>query len=915
MFSSVVAIFALMLAVSIADGSPPGAKPAGSSAEERTATFRWFSTLGFPDVKGRKLVQIRSVGPASQQSGPPESGYGFLVDENGSQFTVITPELTTLTFRKNVLGAAAAETVTQEPADLAALARECLKDLRTPPESKLAEVVSLFECGLARRTRVFILAWCCWRNGLDQLAGELYDHAAQMPLTSGPNSGKRPTRPLRVLVAAEIAHGEMWQAILAFGNPSIPRTHLLERFERIVTKFPESEHCKRAAETAGLLRQMIKEDSEHASRIASRPFERMSRQQQIAELIFQLRDQNGGQFEQPGSCDIFLGREEHTPAHRLVRMGYDAVPELIEALEDKRFTRSVGYHRNFYFSHYVLRVGDCTEAILERIAAQPFWQAKSTFSYMSMDGMAAETKKKVEAWYAELRQKGEKQVLIEATQRGDSRQAERLVERYPDAALPALLSGIHPIGDSWSRGPLVALVGRIKSGDSLSFLLKEVSDGLSIYGRLAAARALHERDRSEGVQAMIAEWHGQGPIGGSRKKVPGRQHAELSEPELFPVAEFLAECGNVEAVRALAKDLRNRPLRLRVAVIDSFREPPTLKNSASASGEESKNPKKNAEAVAEAITDLLVAALDDTDEETGASGSRDGKAFSDPRICDLAGHMLHERDPARYSFDLSGSLGARNRSIIEIKNMWRKAHGLGSLAVPARRTIGLAPKEPVSRLIEEFVRGAGPRQQKVQREIEKVGLGALPAVSERLAKMSANEPSRLLLTRLANRLSCIVDEVVVQGAVKLDPALDGKLLAMKGKPLQADSFLELLTSLSKMGATNVGGMRVSLDREGDGTGMRLTVLFPQEAHATEALPVSTSSGQRKPPKGALKSWHWYESVMAGGETLLWLTGGNTHPHWSAEEDMSLPTALRAVCEADANRAIQIRVRLVPNFDR
>jgi hypothetical protein len=31
----------------------------------------------------------------------------------------------------------------------------------------------------------------------------------------------------------------------------------------------------------------------------------MPLKQRVAELIFQLRDQNGMQFSQPGSCDIF----------------------------------------------------------------------------------------------------------------------------------------------------------------------------------------------------------------------------------------------------------------------------------------------------------------------------------------------------------------------------------------------------------------------------------------------------------------------------------------------------------------------------------------------------------------------------------------------------------------------------------
>ena len=53
-------------------------------------------------------------------------------------------------------------------------------------------------------------------------------------------------------------------------------------------------------------------------------------------MIFQLRNQNGHQSSNPGACNIFstLDGEEVTPAHRLVKIGYDAVPQLIEVLED-----------------------------------------------------------------------------------------------------------------------------------------------------------------------------------------------------------------------------------------------------------------------------------------------------------------------------------------------------------------------------------------------------------------------------------------------------------------------------------------------------------------------------------------------------------------------------------------------------
>ena len=82
---------------------------------------------------------------------------------------------------------------------------------------------------------------------------------------------------------------------------------------------------------------------------AVKPFDKLSKKEQIAELIFQLRDQNGHQFTYPGGCHIvddILDVEEKqkiasSPAHRLVMIGSDAIPQLIEVLEDDRLTRSL----------------------------------------------------------------------------------------------------------------------------------------------------------------------------------------------------------------------------------------------------------------------------------------------------------------------------------------------------------------------------------------------------------------------------------------------------------------------------------------------------------------------------------------------------------------------------------------------
>src|SRR5262249_33758775 len=107
--------------------------------------------------------------------------------------------------------------------------------------------------------------------------------------------------------------------------------------------------------------------------------------------------------------------------------------------------------------------------------------------------------------WAELQKKGEKRFLIEAVERGDRNsydQARRLLERYPDAALPAILAGIKAAGGRSTRDLLVAVAAEVKGDAPIPFLLTELKEGPEEYGRVLAARSLHERGRPEGLAAM-----------------------------------------------------------------------------------------------------------------------------------------------------------------------------------------------------------------------------------------------------------------------------------------------------------------------------------------------------------------------------------------------------------------------------
>jgi len=206
---------------------------------------------------------------------------------------------------------------------------------------------------------------------------------------------------LQNALAEEMAYSFMWSTILDFRDPKIPRIELLQRFREIAKNYPQSSYAVRARESAEILTRMIQEDEVHAQK-KIRPLEEMTVREQVAELIFQLRDQNATQHSQPGSCNIFHDPRDGgwlsqkvegkgSPATQLVKLGDVALEQLIDAVDDNSFTRCVGYHRNFYFSHHVIRVGDCCQTIIDRI--QP------TGRRFDIEGDPQRAKAAMKVWY------------------------------------------------------------------------------------------------------------------------------------------------------------------------------------------------------------------------------------------------------------------------------------------------------------------------------------------------------------------------------------------------------------------------------------------------------------------------------------------------------------------------------------
>jgi len=639
--------------------------PAAEVSGEARTNFEWFNSLGFPEVKGSSFVRIATGSWGRMGNQPPQNQYlnAFLLASNATNFTSISLDLSRRTLSHSTNGTPEYQRVGFDRLNLQSEANKLL-DAYANGEIGTVTTPDLNE-RISKRVSMFVFAWGCWLNGLNTEAEKLY----QLSKTLRYGIAKIDEEHFQLVLEQEIAYAMMWRAVIDFGDTSISRPQLLREFQGIVTNYPHSDQLGRAKETIAVLERMIAEDETHAKNTPTN-LDALPVERRVHELIFRLRDQHGEQGGQPGWCDIFDDWHGMTnsAAHQLVRIGYPAVPQLIAALEDKTFTRSVGYWRDFTFSHTVLTVGDCSAAILQRIAGVAFYQSDCTSCYMSNEHKEAETRKAAEAWWANFQKKGEKLTLIEGTEAGDYNsvaQAQMLVNRYPEVALPALTKGTQATTNAWIRTPPIELFGKINTPEASAFLEEELHVGIDS-SRAAAASILMRTDKAKTVKTMIKEWEDSPDV---------VIRASDDPPE---IARFLAGVDMPEAIGALGKNLQERPVTIRGAIVG------TVGRGGSHYGEIISITNRSA-ASCDAVEKLLVTSLQDIDEHIAESIWRDGKHLDNPRVCDIAGYYLNQLWPKRYEFGQFAPLEIRERQRIICQNIWRLNHGQPALPLPTSK--------------------------------------------------------------------------------------------------------------------------------------------------------------------------------------------------------------------------------------
>jgi hypothetical protein len=879
-----------------------------STPQERSKVFQWFTDLGYRDVKDLKFVRVATGRSYSSFVG------GFLLWEKGESFTVLTIDLEERQYQKTPVDTEPSEKIDFEIRNLKDEAAACLKTLRSPTPQDRDQLWLLDSLHMFWRTQTFILAWACHRNELDDLAADLFDHAAKMGPGFWLNSLPPAKEPLQETVAADLARNEMRKAVDAFGDTTITRTQLLKRFERIHKEFPASEYGQDAKAYADTLTKMIKEDADLDK--AAMPFDRLSKEEQIAELIFQLRNQSAGNTHALGWRDIF-NTPADSPANRLVKIGYDAVPQLIEHFNDDRFVRWVNYSRHGGLG-LVQRVHDCTVTILEHLASRHFRTEAFHFNgKISPDRQPEGTITLARRWYADLKAKGEKQVLIEAVGWGDSdsdRSAGPLVEKYPADAFPALIAGIKAAKDPHVRTSLLITVAALKNDPGVAFfLLREAKAGPNPKDRALAVQALQEMGRPEALAITLARWEGK-RINPQVAAVPARKNEEDNPDDLSRVAEFLAASGKLDAIIALAKDLRKRPIALRLCVVSCFAavEP----NSVSSEGWDPLpfrghgQPSTFTKEVRHAIEKLLVGELDDKAERIKLSGMWLGNKFRDPRVCDIAGQVLQQLMPDKYEFDMFVPLAERDRGLVSLGNVWLKSQGLPLVPAPVRKKIDPAPPGVLEPLLAKLLQAPAAERTKVEVQIEQLGLSALPGTLAMLEKTDIGD-GRSILRRLTSRLATVVEDVTFgDESLKPNATLAAKLTAMKGKAFDPDAFLIMMQWSMKNKSNETQALCFAVDRACDGTGVTIKVELFDKDHAKLLGRSGTNTPNKNAPRDAPESWTIAMSIRAGEKDFLMIGGAGAGLLLHERDDHPLAHALKDACLSAPNESLAARFEMI-----
>lgn len=601
----------------------------------------FLSVFDIPSTKGKRLVILNTGNTGWSQT--PDNIYfhyelGWVIAESPEEITLLGMGLEPVPWERNRTTQKDWERVREkQPKDYpppgeireVELQKMC-RDLIEATKTDATEGVGFFH--RARNawtlTPVLFAHWCLERD-LGTLALELVE-LGESAWRAQTRDGNTPFRDILIERACEHLR---YQAVSG-GTPARTRPEVLKKWRNIETLSPHFRKGE-AREMIGLYEEMIREDEAWKE---PPPQELAARDPQTRanHWIYHLRDVAARQSSDPGSCEILgpFGKPKAGgpfPPDELVKLGWDALPAVIEHLDDRRPTRSVGWHRGFSpSSYYQLRVGDCCEQIFTAITGYSIYRARTTSSAMVKDGDAPASKEKALQWWAERKGGGAESYYVDALGKPElaTTAATKLLAMDRSKHLPRLL-GILEKGPRESRNAILSPLGPHLGKEQEKWIEAVLADP-DAEPVISAARILWDHWRSDkGGLEVIARL-------ATVEAVDGDARILWSGPYV------LRPMRTEKIARGLIDLMGAKNTRVRM---EAFRTAATFPNPGLAA--------------------RLTYFLDDK-EPTGWSGSYP------IRFCDEAAEALIRMAGLGEKYALKGTDEERDRTIGDLKKWWEK---------------------------------------------------------------------------------------------------------------------------------------------------------------------------------------------------------------------------------------------------
>ncbi len=792
------------------------AVPDGHPASEAKAMFGWFDSLGLDNVFCGKLVSIRYRYRGSSDEGRfSEPEYVDLLNRRprrteSSCFLHSSkedmPRTRTLRRLSTRRWLPRPMYVTGSSFKFAQL-RSIWRRSRTRP--------TFDTNGQVRSARPSVLSRIAALHGLDSLSVQFYDLAKR---ESFEVYGDEPSG-FEGRVKYDIGEVLVDEANLSLNSPDVSTSEALARLEVVSRRLPESSVRRRAQADADALGRLV-ESGKNRRPLSDAERKKLPVPDQIAELIWDLKDQTlrgSIGFEMPILFDTFEQSTHNSPADKLYRFGFAAVPALIEALRDTRAIKATNPSYRMVV-HDPLHVQDVALQILRQIGGREFASSSLTLPRPFVDPLPADSAvasapdesiepivSAAKAWWESARTLGEKEYMVRAMANGSPNSAsiaQNMVIRYPEDAPEAIEKAVLSSSDAKTQVQFLSCLESLKTDATNRVAQRLMREGANLSVRLKAAEIINHSDPNAATAAMIVE-----------STVPTKflQDIDLTDS----LVRFLLQSGKIEAIKSVATiykaEIPKNQCQLAMTIdgwwCDDF---------ANSRGKMSANDAAQASRSLEGVFAASLMAKAPIFHEQFNFGN---DICENPRPCDIASWILARLYPSKYRGEWLASELRRDDRCASNLNIWRVSQNLPPLPVRSSLAIALLSPAALNTVISVLVEN-------------------IPADATKLASIAQNAKGKTLsadgLIDLIHQMLDACDGRSRSGRLYLTRDIDGIKLSLNLGVLDPDNTGVSGSADTHTWTANISAVVSGTSSSGDGS---ISADVFNEIHKALAAPI------------------------------------------------------------------------------